>query len=88
MQTYLIYTKDTAGQRQMEEFGRRLEDIKLSYELLDADAPRGIELMNYYDILARPAILVARTDDGSLIQSWTEPESFPEPSEISYFAHL
>jgi hypothetical protein len=72
----------------MEELGRRLEGIKVPYELLDADSLHGTELLDYYDILSRPAILVARTDDGSLIQKWTEPESFPNPSEISYFASM
>jgi len=86
MHTYLIYNRNTRGQGQMEELSNRLNELHVGHELVDADTPRGIELAAYYDVLARPAVLVARSDDGSLMQMWTDSEQI-SPDEISYFAH-
>ena len=86
MTTYLLYNQGTPYQSQMEELARRLEPLQVQAELIDADSPRGIQLAEHYDVMARPAILLVRTD-GSPVQIWAGPEQIPAPNDISYMAH-
>ena len=85
MKTYLLYNRQTQGERQMQELARRLEPLKVVAELIDADSPGGIQIAEGFDVLGRPAVIVAR-DDGSVMQLW-EGEQLPAPTDISYLAH-
>lgn len=86
MNVYLLYNRQTRGERQMSDYAKRLDDAQAPYELLDADSPQGINLAEAFDVMGRPAIVVSR-NDGSPVQIWQDAESFPPPSEISYLAH-
>ncbi|HSX01260.1 MAG TPA: hypothetical protein VLF67_03365 [Candidatus Saccharimonas sp.] len=86
MLTYLLYNRRTPGEGQMQTLAKRLEPEQVNVELLDADSPRGIQLAEHYDILARPAVVMVR-DDGSPVQVWQDPSNLPSPSEIGYLAH-
>ncbi len=86
MITYLLYNRQTPGERQMQELLERLEPLQVTAELLDADSPRGIQLAEHYDVLARPAVVMVR-EDGSPVQVWGDPEQLPPPNEISYLSH-
>ena len=85
MITYLLYNRQTPAERQMQELAKRLEPLQVHTELLDADSPRGIQLAEHYEIMARPAVMVVR-DDGSLVQLWDIPEQLPAPVDIAYLA--
>ncbi len=86
MNVYLLYNRQTPGERQMMDYAKRLDAAQTPYEMTDADTPQGISLAEAFDVMGRPAIVVAR-DDGSTVQVWQDAESFPPPSEISYLAH-
>ncbi|HSX02770.1 MAG TPA: hypothetical protein VLI05_05665 [Candidatus Saccharimonadia bacterium] len=86
MKTYLLYNRQTPGEGQMQELARRLEPLQVETELLDADSPRGVQLAEHYDVLARPAVLLLR-DDGSPVQLWAGDDQLPAPTDISYLAH-
>jgi hypothetical protein len=85
MIAYLLYNRQTPAEEQMRELGRRLEPLRVTYELVDADSPQGIGLAEAHGIMARPAVLLTR-DDGSHVQVW-EGDQLPPPTEISYLAH-
>ena len=85
MNVYLIYNRETPGERLISDYAKRLEAATTAYELIDADSPRGIGLVEALDVTGRPAIVVTR-DDGSAVQMWQIAESFPPPQEISHLA--
>ena len=86
MITYVLYNKNTPNERVAEDLGDRLEREQLQVEMLDADSPRGIQLAENYDIMARPAVALIR-DDGSPVQIWQGEDGMPMPSEVEYLAH-
>lgn len=85
MIAYLFYQRDSATERQMAEMDRELKRLEVDTELIDADSPRGVSLVEYYDVLGRPAVVLARRD-GSAVQIW-QGEEMPLIAEISYLAH-
>ena len=85
MKVYLLYNRQTSGERIITDYAKRLDGLQAQYELLDADSPEGISLAEAFDVMGRPAIIVAR-DDGSVVQVWQESTTFPPPSEVSYLA--
>jgi len=87
MDTYLFYTRQTESEHRLEELSKRLADIGVAAEMIDADSPRGSSMVELYDLMARPTVVVVR-NDGQVVQAWTDPEQLPTPDEISYFAHL
>jgi len=86
MIVYVIYNRDTPAQRQAEDMVKRLEEAQLEVELLDADSPHGIQLVENYDIMDRPAVALVR-EDGSPVQIWQGESGMPTPSEVDYLAH-
>lgn len=69
----------------MAELAKRLEAEQLQVELTDADSPRGIQLVENYDILGRPAVVLVRTD-GSPMQVWQGEDGLPTPGDVAYLA--
>jgi hypothetical protein len=86
MNVYLIYNRQTSGERQMADYAKRLDTQQTEYQLVDADSPQGIGIVEAFDVMGRPAIVVSRSD-GSPLQVWQYSESFPPPAEVSYLAH-
>ena len=84
MPVYLFYTKDTPGESQMRDLGEQLRHSQVEYELIEADSEHGAALSENYDILARPAVVLA-AGDGTLINQWQH--ELPSASDISYWAH-
>lgn len=84
MIAYLFYTKDSPGERAMAALATELERLQVNTELIEADTARGVQLTTVYDILARPAIVLAATD-GTPLGRWQE--QLPSPTDISYLAH-
>jgi hypothetical protein len=85
MVTYLLFNRQTPGERQMQELATRLEPHGVKTELVDADSARGIQLAEHYDILGRPAVMIVR-EDGSPVQVWQDATQLPGPIDISYLA--
>jgi hypothetical protein len=86
MIAYVIFNKDTAQERVASELADRISREQVETELLDADTPRGIQLVENYDVTRRPAVALMR-DDGSPIQIWQGEDSLPTPSDVAYLAH-
>lgn len=86
MIAYLLYNRDTPGQRAMEDMAKRLaKEEQVDAELVDADSPRGVQLAENYDILGRPALILVRTD-GNPLGTW-QGDEMPTMTDIGYLAH-
>ncbi|HEX3082543.1 MAG TPA: hypothetical protein VHQ86_04780 [Candidatus Saccharimonadia bacterium] len=86
MKAYILYNKQTPGEGQATDMAGRLEREQVEVEQLDADSPRGVQFAEHYDIMARPAVVLA-SDDGTPVQVWQGEEGWPPPSEVAYLAH-
>ena len=86
MIAYILFNKDTPAEGRAKELSDRLEREQVEVELLDADSPRGIQLTEHYDVMARPAVLLV-SEDGTPHQIWQGEDSWPPPGEVAYLAH-
>lgn len=86
MTAYLIYNRQTPTEGQMTTLKDRLEQEKVDCELIDADSPRGIGMVEAYDLMARPAVVLMRAD-GTPVQTWQGDDQIPPVADISYLAH-
>jgi hypothetical protein len=86
MTIYLLFNRNTAAERRLQELAKRLAPLQIEAELLDADSPRGTQLTEHYDIMGRPAVLIV-SNDGSPRQIWQGEDQVPSPADISYYAH-
>jgi hypothetical protein len=86
VKAYLLYNRNTPAERSMERLAQELKDAEVDVELLDADSPGGAQFAESYDIMARPAIVIARSDGGSPMQVWQEETQFPSVRELAYLA--
>ena len=82
---YLLYNRDTTGQRTAEDLAKRIELEDVETELVDADSPRGIQLAENYDVMDRPAVLLVK-EDGAIMQVW-QGDQLPPPTDVGYLAH-
>ena len=86
MTAYILYNRNSPAQRLAEGLADRLSDAQVDSLLLDADSPRGIQMVDSYDILDRPAVVLMR-EDGSPLQIWQGEDSMPSVGDVSYLAH-
>jgi hypothetical protein len=86
MKAYLIYNRNSPAQRVVERLGKELEADQVEMELLDADSPSGIQLVESYDILGRPAVALIR-NDGTPVQVWQGEDGLPTSHDVAYLAH-
>jgi hypothetical protein len=86
MMVYVLYGRDTPEQRRVEDLAKRMHDEQLDTELVDADSPRGVQLAENYDVMARPAVILVGPN-GSPVQVWQGAESLPSPGDVAYLAH-
>lgn len=84
MKIYMLYNRATSGERVITSLAERLGRENVEAEVLDADSPRGIQLAETYDILGRPAVIVA-SNEGSPVQVWQGEDTLPAPSELAYY---
>ena len=86
MKAYLLFNKGTPNEGIVNNFNDRLKEADVDTELLDADSPRGIQLVENYDILGRPAVALMR-EDGSPVQIWQGEDGMPTVTDVSYLVH-
>jgi hypothetical protein len=86
MKAYLIFNRNTPSQRRVDDMAKKLEEADVEAELMDADSPRGIQFVEDYDVMGRPALALIR-EDGSPVQIWQGEENLPTVSEVAYQAH-
>jgi hypothetical protein len=84
MVLYVLYTKDSPHQRDIEAFARELERRQVKAKLIEADSPQGTSLTQLYDLPARPALVLTR-DDGTMVERWQG--QLPLVADVSYLAH-
>jgi hypothetical protein len=84
MIAYLFFTKDSPGEETMERLAEELRRAQVDSELVEADSEHGIALSQNYDVLARPAVVLATTD-GTPVNQWQN--ELPSASDVSYWAH-
>ncbi|MBW4061773.1 hypothetical protein HJC99_04365 [Candidatus Saccharibacteria bacterium] len=83
---YILYNRNTPGERQVADLAKRLEREDVETDLLDADSPRGVQFAESYDLMARPAAILIK-NDGAPLQSWQGEDQMPSPSDVGYLAH-
>ncbi|HUD11062.1 MAG TPA: hypothetical protein VMS08_01520 [Candidatus Saccharimonadia bacterium] len=86
MIAYVLFNKETPEERAAQDLVDRLEREDVEAELLDADSPRGIQFVENYDILGRPAVVLVRAD-GTAMQVWQGEDGLPAPSDVAYLVH-
>lgn len=69
MKAHILYTPNTPADREIEYLQRRLGEAGINSDLIDADSREGTAFAELYDLMGRPAVVVA-SDDGTLLQSW------------------
>jgi hypothetical protein len=85
MIAYVLFNKDTPGERLAAGFNDRLKAEQVASELLDADSPHGIQIAESYDIMGRPAVILLK-NDGAALQIWQGEDDLPSPTEVAYLA--
>jgi hypothetical protein len=86
MIAYVLYNLGSETERLATDLAKRLETEQVDVELIDADSPRGVQLVENYDIVGRPAVALIR-DDGSPAQIWQGVDQMPSPPDVGYLAH-
>jgi hypothetical protein len=86
MKAYLLFNKDTPNERVANDLTAKLKEADVDAEVLDADSPRGIQLVENYDIMQRPALALMK-EDGTPVQIWQGEEGLPTVTDVSYLAH-
>jgi hypothetical protein len=86
MKAYLIFNRNTPGERALERLAKDLKDTEVEIEQMDADSRLGIGFVESYDVIGRPAVALVRAD-GSPVQIWQGEENLPSARELSYLAH-
>jgi hypothetical protein len=84
MVTYLLYTKGSPEQRDVEHLATELAGLQVDTKLVEADSAEGVALNEVYDVPQRPSVVLT-TDDGTLINRWLG--QIPPADEVSYYAH-
>lgn len=69
MNLRLFYTRNTPADTDIDYLRRRLADLKIEPELVDADSRDGAALCELYDITQRPSLLLTDSD-GRVVQQW------------------
>lgn len=86
MAIFILYNRNTPAERACAALAESLERERIDSELIDADSPRGIQLAENYDVLARPVVILT-APDGSPRQVWPGQDGLPPVSDIVYMAH-
>ena len=84
MNLRLFYTRNTPADRDIDYLQRRLAELKIEPELVDADSRDGADLCELYDIQQRPALLLTDSD-GRVVQQWVG--ELPLASTVSDYYH-
>lgn len=69
MKLYIFFTKNTPADRDIDYLNRRLGESRVPSIMMDADSRDGADLAQLYDVMQRPAVVLA-ADDGHLVQKW------------------
>lgn len=84
MKVFVLTREDVGGEFDFKQFLRRLTDLGINYQFIDADSKEAVSYLELYNITDFPAIIITK-DDGSLIELWQK--DFPSPENISHFYH-
>lgn len=85
MKIYMLFNRSTSGARVIERLAERLVAQGAEPEVIDADSPRGIQIVETHDIMGRPAVMVV-SNDGTPVMVWQGEDRLPSPSELAYYA--
>jgi hypothetical protein len=86
MKAYLLYNQATPAQRLVEDLEARLKEATVDTELVDADSPHGIQMVETYDVMARPAVILM-SNEGTPVKIWEGMDDMPLVTDVSYLAH-
>ena len=85
MKVIMLYRPQSEFARGAEEFVHEFERrTSRTIETVDVDSPRGLNLMQVYQVMDHPTFL-ALSDEGSLLHAWAG-RPLPLINEISAYA--
>lgn len=85
MNVVILYHPNSEHDTAVHNYARDFErQVGKRVELVDARTKESVELARVHDIMRFPAILVTE-EDGGFVQTWTDMESWPTHSELSYY---
>ncbi len=84
MRAIILITTPGPNEREALRFVQDLDRLRVEAEIVEADSREGIAMRELYDVMATPAVVVAK-DDGALVEMWQG--SWPQLSEVSYNYH-
>lgn len=80
MKTYVMFRRHHQSQNEADDYTKRLDDKHIEYSLVEADSMEGVSMVDLYDVVRLPSVLVTR-DDGQLVRMWLG--ELPDLSELS-----
>ncbi len=80
MKVHVLFTSNTPLDRELDHLDQRLSELQVDHTMVDADSREGSALVELYDAMQRPSVLLT-TDDGQLAEMWAG--SLPTPEELS-----
>lgn len=84
MKALVFNKKNIPGSFDFDQYLKRLNILGVEFDKLDADSKKVGHLLDLYDIVDFPAILITK-DDGSMIELWQK--DLPSPENVSHFYH-
>lgn len=84
MVCYVFYSTRDQSQQAAESFAEELQKHGVTPQLIDTDTANGSASAEQYDVLDRPAAVLAR-EDGSEVERW--PHELPPVTDVAYLAH-
>lgn len=85
MKVVILYQPNSETDTRVQTYARDFErQLGKKLELIDSNTAEAVEIAKIHDIMQFPAILVTE-DDGSAVQMWTDIDSWPTFSELSYY---
>ncbi len=84
MRVYLFTSPDSSQARRVDQFAAELASYQVDPIRVDDSSAEGTGLVELYDVVDRPAVVVT-TDDGQMVQRWLR--ELPLAGDVSYWAH-
>lgn len=87
MRVSVVYRSNSEHERRVLEFERDFEyRTGHSLELLDVNTRDGSAMASLYDIMSYPMVL-AISNEGSILHSWQADNGMPLINEVSYYSN-
>lgn len=85
MKAFILYRPQSEFARRTEEYVHDFQATRgQNIELIDIDSAQGVAVLELYDVVDNPALLITR-ENGELITRWLGIDSFPLKNELAAY---